>query len=44
MTPPSEHKWRRNADAVLRVLPLVEGVQQRIARTLQARDPEAAHR
>ena len=41
MTPPNPDKWRRNADAVMRVLPAVEGVQARAERLLGTRRQEA---
>ena len=40
MTPPNPDKWRRNGDAVMRVLPLVRDVQARVERILGNRIPE----
>ena len=37
LTPPEPEKWRRNEDAILRVMPLVEQVQSRAERMLGAR-------
>lgn len=37
LTPPEPEKWRRNEDAIMRVMPLVEQVQARAERMLDAR-------
>lgn len=36
LTPPEPNKWQRNADAILRVMPLIEHVQARSERMLGA--------
>lgn len=41
MTPPNPDKWRRNADAIARVLPGVEDVRARADRLLDSRATEA---
>lgn len=37
LSPPGQDKWRRNAEAILRVMPMVEPVQARVERMLAAR-------